>query len=182
MTEVIANEQSANGAVESTHTPEAVMAWALVAIACIFLAIRFRFFRFTLFVVVGLVVLTVAVYMAHESAETESSKHLVRADQLAFTDLRLGPDRYGSSYRLTGRVKNNSPYSVFEVKATICILDCDAQSHCDVVGEEEAWNMSPLVPPGQVRDIDTSVYFGSGTQIKGQFQSNYEITEIRARS
>ena len=157
------------------------MVWALLALACIFLAIRFRAFRFTVLAVIGLVIVAIALYVAHDHAETESSKHLVRAEQLAITDLRLGLESYGSSYKLTGRIRNNSPYSVFEVKARIRILDCDTQSHCDVVGEAET-DISPLIPPSQVRDIDTSVYLGSETRIRGQFQWNYEITEIRARS
>src|ERR1700730_10657290 len=157
------------------------MVWALLALICIFLAFRFRAFRLTVLAIIGLIIVTIALYLAHDKTETESSKRLVRADQLAFTDLRLGPDNYGSSYKLTGRVKNNYPYSVFEVRARIRILDCDTQSHCDVVGEEET-SISPLVPPAQVRDIDESVYFGSETRIRGQFQWNYEITEIRARS
>jgi hypothetical protein len=156
--------------------------WVLAAIACIFLAIKFRGFRYVLLAITGLLVLVVVVYVDHNKQEEESSKHLVRVDQVVFTDLRLGPDSFGSSYRLSGRVKNNSPYYVFAVKAKFHILDCDGQSHCDVVGEEEEWNICPLIPPGQVRDVDTSIYFGSGTQVRGQFQWNYEITEIRARS
>ena len=158
------------------------MVWVLAAIACIFLAIKFRGFRYVLLAITGLLVLVVVVYVDHNKQEEESSKHLVRVDQVVFTDLRLGPDSFGSSYRLSGRVKNNSPYYVFVVKAKFHILDCDGQSHCDVVGEEEEWNICPLIPPGQVRDVDTSIYFGSGTQVRGQFQWNYEITEIRARS
>lgn len=158
------------------------MVWALLALACIFLAIRFRAFRVTLVATIALIVAAIAIYFAHDRAETESSKRLVNTGQLAFVDLRLGPENYGGSfYKLTGRVRNNSPYSVFEVRAKIRILDCDTQSHCEVVGEEET-DISPLVPPDQVRDIDSSVYFGSSTRIRGQFQWNYEIIEIRARS
>jgi hypothetical protein len=160
----------------------AFMVWLLAAIACIFLAIKFRGFRYAFLAIAGVLVLSVTLYVAHTKQEEESSKRLVQADQLAFTGLTLGPESYGSSYKLSGRVKNNSPYYVFQVKAKLRILDCDAQSHCDVVGEEDEWNICPLIPPGQVRDVDTSIYFGSGTRVRGQFQWNYVITEIRARS
>lgn len=154
--------------------------WALVAIGCILLAIKFRGFRLTLLAIVGLLIVVIAAYAIHRESETESSKHLVRADQLEFTDMRLGPSDYGS-YTLTGRVRNNSAYTVFEVKARVHVLDCNDQSHCDVVGDEDVWDMAPLVPPGEVRDINTTVYFGNGTQVRGQFEWNYKITEIRAR-
>ncbi len=158
------------------------MVWLLVAIICIFLAIKFRGFRYSILAIAGILAVAVTLYIAHNKQEEESSKSLVRPDQLVFSDLAMGPESFGSSYKLSGRVKNNSPYYVFLVKAKFHILDCDAQSHCDVVGEQEEWNICPLIPPGQVRDVDTSIYFGSGTKIRGQFQWNYGITEIRARS
>jgi hypothetical protein len=157
------------------------MVWALLGIAAIVLAIKFRRFRYSLLAIVGLLALSIAIYIARQKAEEEASKHRVRTDQLVFTDLQMGPAGYGSSYRLIGRVRNNSPYSVFQVKAKFHILDCDEQSHCDVVGEEEEWDICPLVPPGQVRDIDTSIYFGTQTKVRGRYQWNYEITEIHAR-
>lgn len=157
------------------------MLWALLAVAAVFLAIKFRGFRYSVLGLIGLLVLAVTVYIFNRSAEEEASKHRVRPDQLRFTDLQMGPTAYGSSYRLTGRVKNNSSYSVFQVKAKFRVFDCNEQSHCDVVGEEEEWGICPLVPPGQVRDIDTSIFFGSGTQVRGRFQWDYQITEIRAR-
>ena len=157
------------------------MVWALLGIVVIFCAIKFRRFRYLLLALIGLLVLAITGYISNRNAEEEASKHRVRTDQLVFTDLRMGPAGFGSSYRLTGRVRNNSPYRVFQVKAKFRALDCSDQSHCDVVGEEEEWDICPLVPPGQVRDIDTSIFFGSGTQVRGRFQWDYQITEIRAR-
>lgn len=157
------------------------MVWFLGVIACIFLAVKYPRFRWGLFAVTGLIALAAALYIARRHQEEESSKRLVRANQLAFTELGLAPADYGSAYKLTGRVRNNSASYVFQVKAKFHVLDCDAQSHCDVVGEKEEWNICPLIPPGQVRDVDETIYFGSGTRVRGQFQWNYEVTEIRAR-
>jgi len=157
------------------------VAWFLAGIACIFLVIKYRRFRHFLLATLGLAVLGIVAYVVQNKHSEEVSRHMVNADQLQFTDLRLGSEGYGTSYKLSGRVKNNSPFYVFEVKAKFQILDCDDSSHCDVVGEEEEWNICPLVPPGQVRDIDTTIYFGSGTHVRGQFQWNYTITEVRAR-
>jgi hypothetical protein len=158
------------------------MVWVIVVLACLFLAIKFRGFRYALAVILGLLTLAVAIYVSRLHENEENSKHLVQPDQLVFTDMHLGPSNYGSSYVLTGRVQNNSQDTVFDVVAQIRILDCDAQEHCDVVGEEKTFDMVPLLPPGQARDINSDVFFGSGTQIHGKFEWNYEITEIRARS
>ena len=51
--------------------------------------------------------------------------------------MRLGPESFGSAYKLVGRVKNNSRYTVFGIQAKIQVLDCDEKSNCEVVGEEE---------------------------------------------
>jgi hypothetical protein len=158
------------------------MFWAMIVLVCVFLAIKFRGFRFGIAAILGLVVLAVTIFVGWQHESEEHSKHLVKRDQLLFTDLRLGQSNYGSSYVLTGRVRNNSQFTVFDVKAKIRILDCEERSHCEVVGEEEAWNISPLLPSGQVRSINSDIFFGSGTQVRGNFQWSYEITEIRARA
>ena len=157
------------------------MVWVLVVIACVYFAIKFRAFRIALVAIVGLLALAITIYLSRQHEDEEKSKHLVRPDQLEFSDLRLGPASYGSSYVLTGRARNSSQYTVFDVVAKIRILDCDEQSHCDVVGEENMFEMWPLLPPGQIREINSDVFFGSGTKVRGKFQWNYEITEIRAR-
>jgi len=156
------------------------MFWAILLIAAIVAFFLFPAFRKTVLVVCGVLALAIFIYVANQKHQTEESKRLVRAEDLEFTDMRLGPE-FGSSYRLTGRVRNKSQYTVFEIRARIRALDCDEKSNCDVIGEEEEWDIAPLLPPGQVRDIDTSIYFGSAMQVHGQFQWNYTIIEIRAR-
>jgi len=118
--------------------------------------------------------------MLYVQYEATVSRGLVRADELFFSDMRLGPESFGSGYKHGGRVKNDSRYTVFEIRARIQLLDCDGTSHCDIVGDEEQI-LLPVIPPGQVRDIDQSVYFTSGTQVRGNFQWNYRITQVRAR-
>lgn len=127
--------------------------------------------------VVGVLALIVLAYVAHNNHQTEVSKRLVTASELAFEDMRLGPDSYG--YKLAGRIKNNSKYTVYVIDAKIRVLDCDNKSNCEIVGEEEQ-NIAPRIPPGQVRDVDDSIFFGSGTRVRGRFEWNYTIGEIRA--
>jgi len=154
--------------------------WALLLIAGIIALVKFPSFRKATLAIVGVLVLVIVGYFVYDKQQTEASKKLVRAEQLEFTDMRLGPESYGSSYKLTGRVKNNSQYTVFGIQAKIRVLDCDEKAHCEVVGEEQE-NIGPTIPPGQVRDIDNSIYFSSGTHVRGRFEWNYVINEIRAQ-
>ena len=156
------------------------MLWALLLIAGIIALVKFPSFRKTIFVIASTLALAVVVYLLYDKQQTEASKKLVRVEELEFADMRMGPESFGSGYKLTGRVKNNSRYTVFVIQTKIHVLDCDDKSNCEVVGEEER-DIAPLIPPGQVRDIDDSIYFGSGTHIRGHFQWNYTISEIRAR-
>jgi hypothetical protein len=55
-----------------------------------------------------------------------------------------------------------------------------AAAPSEVVGEEDR-DVAPVFPPGQLRDIDSSIYFSSGTRVRGNFEWNYMIGDIRAR-
>ena len=156
------------------------MIWVLVCAVCVFLAIKFRGFRYSLLIIAGLLVLIIAGYFFRQQASEKASMRLVSADQLQFSDLRLGPSNYGSSYSLVGRVKNTSAHTVFSLTARIRISDCDDSGHCETVGDQNEY-IGILLPPGQVRDMNETVYFGNATKIRGHFEWNYSITEIRAR-
>jgi hypothetical protein len=160
------------------------MFWALLLIGGVILLLKFPTFRtkmlYTVGATAGILALAGGGYFLYDRQQTEASKHLVQVQQLQFTDLRLGPESYGSSYKLVGRVKNNSLYTVHAIRTKIQIQDCDEKAHCEVVGEGEQ-DIAPLLPPNQVREIDSSFYFGSGTRIRGQFQWTYAVQEIRAR-
>ncbi len=65
----------------------------------------------------------------------------------------------------------------------VTLRDCkpgEGPDACDIVGEEEV-RLFLDVPPGQVRVIDSGVYFSSGTVVRHQMQWSYQLMEIRAR-
>lgn len=157
------------------------MFWAILLIAAVICVVRFPAFRKSMLIIIGALVVVLGVYFAAQSQEESASKRRVTANQLELTDMSLQPEGHGSSYKLTGRIKNKSSFAVYQVKARITMRDCDKNSHCETVGEEEEWDISPLVPPGQVRDIDHSVYFPESTRILGRWEWSYSILEIRAR-
>jgi hypothetical protein len=153
---------------------------AILLIGGLIAFFKYPIFRKAAIAIAVVIVLFVFGYIENKKQQDEASKILVHLDQLDFSDMSLGPESYGTDYKLSGRIKNNSPYSVFSVKAKIHVLDCDKEAHCDVVGEEER-NIAPLIPPGQVREIDDSIYFGSATRVQGQFRWDYTVSEIQAR-
>ncbi len=155
------------------------MVWALLLIAAVFALINYPLFRRMLFAATGVLALVVLGYLAYHRSQAEASKRLVSANELAFEDMRLGPESYGSAYKLAGRVKNNSKYTVYSIHANIRVLDCDDESNCEIVGEEEP-DILLMIPPGQVRDIDDSILFGSGTRVRRRFEWSYAIGEIDA--
>jgi hypothetical protein len=159
----------------------------VVLVAFIYL----RKFRIAVLVLTGVLVLFIAgvlIYSVntrpdHKPDPVEEPKPItnviipqdpvVTADQLEFTDVVwLGP---GS--KLTGRVKNNSSHTVVGVKARIQLLDCNENNDCDVIGEREQ-NITPVIPAGQARDIEESLYF-PGSTIRGKFQWRFTIIEVR---
>lgn len=155
------------------------MVWAILLVAALLAFAKFPTFRKTLLIVAGATALLVIGILAYDQQQKETSKRLVRTDQLDLTDMRLSPD--GSDYKLMGRVKNNSTHEVFIVTADIRVLDCDQDNKCDVIGEEQEDILPGSLPAGQVRDIDETIYFSGNTKPRGRFEWNYRITEVRAR-
>lgn len=149
------------------------MLWAIVVLLGLIAFTYLRRFRITILVVTGVVILLLAGAVIYIKAEEHYSKTLVRADQLEFTDLRLGP---GST--ITGRVKNNSVHTVVSVMARIQVLDCDENEKCEVIADEER-DIVPVIPAGQVRDVNQWLY--SGITLRGHLQWNYKIIDVRAR-
>jgi hypothetical protein len=78
--------------------------WALLLIAGIIALVKFPSFRKTVFVIAGVLALAVVGYLLYDKQQTEASKKLVRFEELEFADVRLGPESFGSSYKLVGRV------------------------------------------------------------------------------
>ncbi len=120
------------------------------------------------------------VFIGADHAKEEESRKLVTADQLSFTDVRLGRE-YSGSYHLVGRVKNNSHYEVVGIQCKFHLLDCDSANQCDTIGDESHGVLLDVLPPGQARDIDTTIYFGDAKP-RQQFQWNYSVKEINARA
>ena len=158
---------------------------AVALVAAIILFIKFPAFRKVtlILVAVGVVgVLLLLGYSKQQEADSarkrEAAKHLVVPTSLVFQDMGLGK-QYGSAYRLTGRVKNTSQYTVTAITVRVSISDCDSNQHCDVVGDKEQ-ECYLRIPPGQARDLDETLFMEHGTEIRNTMQWNYRIPDVSA--
>lgn len=86
-------------------------------------------------------------------------------------DLALQPD-YGSSYRLTGRLRNHSSgYALRRVELQITLRDCDPAGACEIVGQAMP-AIAVIMPSGQSRDLNESVYFSNLGMPKGSLHDS----------
>ena len=160
-----------------------MLATAVLVIAII-LFIKYPTFRkITGIAAVAAIVCILLIYgyvkeeAAGEARKREAAKHLVPPTSLGFDEMQLGTE-YGS-FRLTGRVKNNSQHTITAITVKLAISDCDASGHCDVVGDKEQ-ECFLKIPPGEVRDIDETLFMEKGTKIRNTLEWNYTIPYVSA--
>jgi hypothetical protein len=154
--------------------------WWLIAILVVIAAFAFPRFGKALLVLVGLA--AVALFVIYQQSEQEESaaRQRVTPQQVELTDLRLGPPQYGSSYGLTGRIRNASTkFSIKSLQLKITLRDCITSADCVTVGDRTTY-IFVSVPPGQTRGISESIYFSNLPPLRGSFAWSYAIAEIKA--
>lgn len=154
------------------------MAW-LFAIVVLGLAVWSRGFRKVLLVVVVLGTIGVAGWFGYERRQDRIAKSLVSPSQVVLEDEQLrGRD---SSYNLTGRLRNKSQYTINQVDVKVVLRDCiaNAVGPCDIVGQATD-SVFVSIPPSQVRDIESLVYFSPAPVFRGEPTRQIEIVAVRA--
>ncbi len=158
---------------------------AAAFIVAVILFVKFPAFRKLTLVVLAVGAIGIILLLGYfhqqdeeEARNREAAKHLVAPTSLDFQDMRLGKD-YGDDYRLTGRVKNNSQYTITAITVRVSISDCDSGGHCDVVGDDQE-DFYLRIPPGQARDLDEYLFMGQGTEIRNTMQWGYTIPDVSA--
>lgn len=136
-------------------------------------------------VAAGLLAIALAIaallYMQHREEEHLALTR-IPSSELVFENVTLKP--YVGSYRIAGRIKNNSAkFSVRQIDLVVTVKDCTqgaAEPHCVIIGvSNEILNLN--IPPGEARDFEESVRFsGSDLKLKGRLEWNYSISQIRA--
>jgi hypothetical protein len=158
---------------------------AAALVVAVILFIKFPAFRKLTLVAVAVGTVGVVLFLAyyHEQEEEkvrnrEAAKHLVAPKSLDFEDMRLGKG-YGDNFHLTGRVNNNSQFTITAITVKVSISDCDSSGHCDVVGDKQEESYL-RIPPGQARDLNENLFMDQGTEIRNTMQWNYSIPDVSA--
>ncbi len=158
------------------------MFWVLLIIALIVMAFYFKWARYLLAALVGIVAI-IALYLVNASSENqkkaEAAKHRMSASDLAIQDTTLSSPAGNYSSQLSGRVRNLSPrYTLTNLQMRVVVQDC-VDAICDTVGDETE-SIYVRVPPGQVRDFGHSFYFPNVARFRGKWQWNYTVQSVSA--
>jgi hypothetical protein len=153
------------------------MPWIFVAVVLV-CAISFPRFRKVLLGTAALLVGIVAIVYLKDESEKAASKKRISPSEIELADLGLRAS-YGTSYVITGRVRNRSRYTLSDFAIQVTLEDCQTDTTCDVVFQD---NQSPrfvLVPPGQARDFKISDVGPYDLRLKGKLRWNYSLVETR---
>jgi len=127
--------------------------------------------------VLGVLIVALAWYIRYGD---EEGTGLITSDELVLKNLSLR-QQYRTSYRMTGRLVNNSErYTVRSVAITITASDCTGpdSGDCIVVGEDTRTH-NVEIPPGQARDI-LEQYIFPRFVLQGELRWSHDITQIKA--
>jgi hypothetical protein len=158
------------------------MAWLIGFAALVLAAVFAAGHRKT---ALGLAAVALAIggllYLHYRGEERQALTRIPKSE-LVLENVTLRP--YISSYRIAGRITNNSPkFSLKQIDIVVTARDCPgdaAAQQCVAIGESsEILNLD--VPPGETRDFAESVRFaGSNLKLKGRLDWSYSVSQIRA--
>ena len=112
------------------------------------------------------------------------SLFLTPPDEIAASIQKKMKLPYPDDFKITGRIKNNSPHFLRETGLKLHIHDCFKnrpanQEACDVVAEE-LLRVSTEVPPDQARNFSLPVKFKAPIVIVGEMLVEYKVTGTEA--
>jgi hypothetical protein len=167
------------------------MIWLAACVVLVLLVVSAGFRKITAIVavIVGAAAVIAAVGWAivlfSQSQSRSTARALIPAQEVKLSDVQLefpdgGPEYGHIYYRLSGRVKNNSPtYTLTNLTVSVVMRDCADAAHtrCETIGEEPVSLYFNNIPPGQVRDISRAWLLDTPARPKGELVWNYSITE-----
>jgi hypothetical protein len=119
-----------------------------------------------------------------QDLEEDAAKHRISLVEVDILSLSVVDPRFGSAedFELLGRLRNRSSrFSLTSMTMIVQLEDCVApEGPCDVVGEDEV-TIRCVIPPGQVRDVQGSLWFAGFRGSSNSVRFTHRITEIAAR-
>lgn len=162
--------------------------WALVVLAilaAVWFAVVNAAFRKVVAVAVALAALAgFALYLASEREEKDrkAREHKIPHNMVALEDVRMVTE-YGST-KLTGTVKNNSPFDIDYLTASLELFDCPTTEtpvdRCLSIGKDDDIYLSVEVPAHSARSFDGFVTLTNVAPVKGVQKSIYNLATVRA--
>lgn len=160
---------------------------AILIIGLIVLLIVSPAFRIVAAVALGVLIvalLFLAVwYTENQSAEKrkrDAAKTLIKNNQIELVDPRVSFSAYdGRPEKMTGRIRNNSTYTLQGLEVKLVFQDCLPKAQCDTVGEVHEV-IDADVPPGQSRDFEEYLS-GASMSPKGQIAWTFQMLSVSAK-
>jgi hypothetical protein len=156
------------------------MKWLLIIVFLVLLAVSAGFRKLAgalvlLCVIGGLLIWQYQVY------EENYSRKNILPSELTFEDLSL--ESSNESYRLTGRIINNSDkYDVRGIQLEITISDCkiNANNNCIIITEANEYIYADI-PSKQARDFRKNLFLYSDIVIKGKLDWDYSVKYVESK-
>jgi hypothetical protein len=114
-------------------------------------------------------------------AEMEREQTAISASQLVITNIQLRESQFGGWW-VEGTVLNRSPHPLRSLTLTVFMRDCPSSASeqgCVTNGEDDA-TFYVDVPPGQARQLSTSIQFDNAPRVQPGWSWDYAIKQIQA--
>jgi len=130
-------------------------------------------------------ILSVAVSGLNFYYETIRPNTLISIKDIEFNNTQMYHPTNDDSYgviKITSNIKNNSKYTLDSLTLMVLAYDCPSiimSPNCEIIGQNEVHEYI-TVPPGQIREMESLVFFSDIPLIKNNFKWTYKVTNIRA--
>ncbi len=165
--------------------------YVTVAVATVYLAMRFRRFRnwveptLTLAITAGFIAAFAIWFIegtpgdgAGGQPETPAAVAAIRPDEIKLEAMEYLQGKPATSYKATGTITNTSTLALQSFKLTLVMQDCPAGT-CRTLGEDTALIIARVLP-GKSQDFDTFFIFpGSDLAEPTALQWSWRISDPR---
>ncbi|MBB3975455.1 hypothetical protein GGQ64_000631 [Rhizobium azooxidifex] len=164
-----------------------IWAFAVVAVATLYLALRFKRFQswvepvLTITVAIGLASAALIWLTDSRSVVPEPvvPRNAIAPEEIVLSDLQFTVGQPVTSYRVTGTVTNNSTATLQSLRLTITLANCPGGA-CTPVGTDSGMVLVRVLP-GQSQPFTTFAVFTGSDLVKiTDPQWSWSVSDVRA--